>query len=113
MSAESVRVELVLVWHHHQPDYRSPRESSALLPWVRLHAVKDYLDMALRLAAHPGLRATFNFVPSLLDQIEEIGAGAKDALFDALARPVGELSPAERAEVARRCAQAPPATRGR
>jgi alpha-amylase/alpha-mannosidase (GH57 family) len=80
---------------------------------VRLHAVKDYLDMALRLEAHPRLKATFNFVPSLLDQIEEIGAGGKDLLFDALARPVADLTPAERAEVTLRCAQSPPAMRGR
>ena len=37
-------VDLLFLWHHHQPDYRSPRDGRAVLPWVRLHATKDYLD---------------------------------------------------------------------
>jgi alpha-amylase/alpha-mannosidase (GH57 family) len=102
------RVELLFLWHHHQPDYRSPREGRSLLPWVRLHATKDYLDMALRLERHPGLKATFNFVPSLVDQLEEARRGGRDALFELLARPAGERTAAERAELADRCAIAPP-----
>jgi alpha-amylase/alpha-mannosidase (GH57 family) len=100
-------VDLVFLWHHHQPDYRSPRDGVSLLPWVRLHATKDYLDMARHLEAHPGVRATFNFVPALLDQLEAAAAGAPDALFDRLARPVASLTAEERAEVARRASMAP------
>lgn len=100
-------VDLVLIWHHHQPDYRHPRDGRAMLPWVRLHATKDYLDMAFRLAPHDGVRATFNFVPSLLDQIDAAMAGGSDALFDLLRRPIESLEPHERAEVAARCAAAP------
>ena len=96
-------VDLLFLWHHHQPDYRSPREGRALLPWVRLHATKDYLDMALHLEGHPGVHATFNFVPSLLDQLEEAVAGGRERLFDLLARPVEGLSDAERATVLSRC----------
>jgi alpha-amylase/alpha-mannosidase (GH57 family) len=101
-------VDLVFLWHHHQPDYRSPRTGTALLPWVRLHATKDYLDMALRLERHPRVRAAFNFVPSLLDQLDEAAAGVPDALTPLLRRPPGELSAEERAEVLLRCASAPP-----
>ena len=100
-------VDLLFLWHLHQPDYRSPREGRALLPWVRLHATKDYLDMALRLEGHPGVHAAFNFVPSLLDQLEEAAAGGRESLFDLLARPVDGLSEAERAVVLSRCAAAP------
>ncbi|MBI5709361.1 MAG: glycoside hydrolase [Candidatus Eisenbacteria bacterium] len=100
-------VELLFLWHHHQPDYRSPREGRALLPWVRLHATKDYLDMALHLERHPGVHATFNFVPSLLDQLDAAAAGAPDALFDLLARPVDSLTAEEREQVTARCAVAP------
>src|SRR5580765_9003976 len=107
MSAPPPAVELLLLWHHHQPDYRSPRTGSSLLPWVRLHASKDYLDMALRLERFPGVRATFNFVPSLLDQLEGAAAGAPDVLYELLARPVGTLSAAERDEIARRCVSVP------
>ena len=78
-----------------------------MLPWVRLHATKDYLDMALHLERHPRVRATFNFVPSLLDQLEDVANGAPEALFDLIQRPVESLAAAERAEVVSRCSQAP------
>ena len=101
-------VDLIFLWHHHQPDYRSPRDGVALLPWTRLHATKDYLDMARRLERHPGIKAAFNFVPSLVDQIEAAAGGAPDTLFDALARDPAELPPEIRAMVARRARTAPP-----
>jgi len=111
LSAERSRVELLFLWHHHQPDYRSPRTGSALLPWVRLHAVKDYLDMALHLERHPRVRATFNFVPALVDQLEDAAAGKSDALFDLLRLPVPELGVEDRAQLAFRCTQCPPRVR--
>lgn len=39
------------------------------MPWVRLHAVKDYLDMVLFLEKFPKLKLNFNIVPALLDSI--------------------------------------------
>jgi len=113
LAAPDAAVELLFLWHHHQPDYRSPATAVARLPWVRLHAVKDYLDMALRLERHPGLRATFNFVPVLLDQLDDAVAGRGDALFDAIARPIESLEAELRAEVSRRCAAPPPRLRER
>ena len=113
MTADRPGVELLFLWHHHQPDYRSPRTGVALLPWVRLHAVKDYLDMALHLERHAGVRATFNFVPALVDQLEDAVAGKGDALFDLLRRPVADLAPEEREAIAFRCTQCPPRTRER
>jgi alpha-amylase/alpha-mannosidase (GH57 family) len=100
-------VDLVFLWHHHQPDYRSPGSGAALLPWVRLHATKDYLDMARRLEPHPGLKATFNFVPVLLDQLDDAMAGGADELFGWIARPVASLSATQCLEVVRRCVMAP------
>jgi len=107
VSEERAPVEVLFLWHHHQPDYRSPNDRLALLPWVRLHAAKDYLDMAVHLERHPGVRATFNLVPSLLDQLDDAVAGMPDALFDLIVRPVATLTPEERAEVMARCAVAP------
>ncbi len=103
----SAPVELLFLWHHHQPDYRDPLDGAAVLPWVRLHASKDYLDMAEHLERFPGIKATFNFVPSLLDQLEHAERGGGDALFDLLARPIEGLSPDERATVVRRCLACP------
>ena len=42
-----------------------------VLPWVYLHAMKDYVDMAAHLERHPQVRCVVNFVPVLLDQIED------------------------------------------
>ncbi|HTP96964.1 MAG TPA: glycoside hydrolase family 57 protein [Burkholderiales bacterium] len=67
----SANLDLVLLWHMHQPDYRDQVSGEFQLPWVYLHAVKDYTDMAAHLEAHPAVRAVVNFVPVLLDQIED------------------------------------------
>ena len=36
------RVNLVVLWHMHQPQYRDPETGRYVLPWTRLHALKDY-----------------------------------------------------------------------
>jgi alpha-amylase/alpha-mannosidase (GH57 family) len=64
-------LDLVLLWHMHQPDYRDPASGEFLFPWVYLHAIKDYSDMAWHLEQRPGVRVTVNLVPVLLDQIED------------------------------------------
>ncbi|MGH9578134.1 MAG: hypothetical protein ACRD3R_11920, partial [Terriglobales bacterium] len=69
MSAD--RLDLLLLWHMHQPQYRDPARGEPALPWVYLHAIKDYTDMAAHLERHPGIRATVNLVPVLLDQLED------------------------------------------
>jgi alpha-amylase/alpha-mannosidase (GH57 family) len=63
-------VRVALLWHMHQPSYRDPVHGAFVLPWVRLHALRDYLGMVRLLDATPGVHVTFNLVPSLLDQVE-------------------------------------------
>jgi alpha-amylase/alpha-mannosidase (GH57 family) len=68
-------LNVALVWHMHQPDYRDPVSGRTLLPWTWLHAVKDYGEM-LRIAREiPGVRLTFNLVPTLVEQLDEYVAG--------------------------------------
>jgi alpha-amylase/alpha-mannosidase (GH57 family) len=55
----------------HQPDYRDHATGEFRLPWVYLHALKDYTDMAWHFERHPGMRAVVNFAPVLLDQIDD------------------------------------------
>ncbi|MEW8189284.1 MAG: hypothetical protein AB2766_08280, partial [Candidatus Thiodiazotropha endolucinida] len=43
------RLQVVLCWHMHQPYYKGPDDSEYLLPWVYLHGIKDYSDMAAHL----------------------------------------------------------------
>ncbi len=65
------KLYLCLYWHMHQPDYRDYVSGDFVLPWTYLHAIKDYTDMAFHLEQNPLAKATFNFVPVLLDQLEE------------------------------------------
>jgi alpha-amylase/alpha-mannosidase (GH57 family) len=64
-------LDLALVWHMHQPDYRDQASGDFTQPWVYLHAMKDYTDMAAHLEQHPGMRAVVNLVPVLVDQLED------------------------------------------
>lgn len=69
---------IALLLHMHQPDYIDPDSGLPVMPWVRLHATRGYLDVPV-LAAEHGARLTLNVVPSLLDQLELCAAGeAKD-----------------------------------
>ena len=61
---------VALLWHMHQPFYEDLVTREHILPWVRLHALKDYYGMVALLREFPGVRMTFNLVPSLLVQLE-------------------------------------------
>lgn len=67
MNSRVKKLSLAVYWHMHQPVYEL--EGTYLMPWVRLHAVKDYLDMILVLEKFPKLKLNFNVVPALLDAI--------------------------------------------
>lgn len=60
----------------HQPVYEI--EGTYLMPWSRLHAVKDYLDMILFLERFPKLKLNIDIVPALLDTIIDYVNGAND-----------------------------------
>jgi len=106
-------IDVVLCWHMHQPSYLVSGEFTA--PWVYLHGLKDYSDMAAHLESIPGARAVVNFVPVLLDQLEVYnarlarhapGAGdLGDPLLDALASGRVPEDPAARLELIRSCFQ--------
>jgi alpha-amylase/alpha-mannosidase (GH57 family) len=82
----------------HQPYYTDPVAGSASMPWVRLHATKAYFDMAFLLEKFPAVRSTFNFTPSLLLQLQEIGTGAvRDLFLEYAQRPAADLTPEEKA----------------
>ncbi|MCM0612037.1 glycoside hydrolase [Marinobacter sediminum] len=68
--ASDSRTPVVLCWHMHQPGYQDLSNGQFLFPWVYLHAIKDYSDMAAHLEAHPNARTVVNFAPILLEQIE-------------------------------------------
>lgn len=88
-----IPIKLAILWHQHQPHYRSG--ARMVLPWVRLHATKDYLEMAQHLEHHPTMHATINFVPSLIKQIDEYGEGIEDDLLHIARKTTSALLPQE------------------
>jgi len=74
---------VAFVWHMHQPYYKDTLTGEYILPWARLHGAREYIHMAEILAQYPRIKATFNFVPSLTEQIEEYARG--EAIDQALA----------------------------
>lgn len=76
----SAALNLVLCWHMHQPYYREGLKGAYHLPWVYLHGIKDYSDMAAHLERHPAMRAVVNFAPILLEQIDDYARQMDDLL---------------------------------
>ena len=90
--SDQKKIDLVILWHMHQPDFRDHGSGEFAQPWVYLHAIKDYSDMAAHLEAHPGMRVVLNFTPVLLDQLEDytdqFATGTfRDPLLRLLAQP--------------------------
>ncbi len=82
-----------LYWHMHQPDYRDSISGEYVLPWTYLHAIKDYSDMAYHLEANVKARVSFNYVPILLDQLEDYVAQFKaNKMRDPLLALLGKQS---------------------
>ncbi len=95
MPAGTIRV--VFLWHMHQPFYKDLVSGNYQLPWVRLHALKDYYGMVKLLEEFPPVHQTFNLVPSLVAQIEDYVAGtARDPFLEVALKPAAEFSTEER-----------------
>jgi alpha-amylase/alpha-mannosidase (GH57 family) len=90
-------LRVVVLWHQHQPFYKDLATGEYRLPWVRLHALKDYYGMVKLLDEFPGVHQTFNLVPSLITQIQDYANGtANDPFFAVAARPAKDLTWDER-----------------
>ena len=84
---------VAFLWHMHQPYYEDLITGEHILPWVRLHALKDYYGMVALLEEFPDVRATFNLVPSLLVQLEAFAEGrAHDRYLELGLKPADALS---------------------
>src|SRR5271154_6141560 len=87
----------------HQPQYRDPVSGRYMLPWTRLHALKDYWGMVRVLGEFPGVHATFNFVPLLASQIEEYASGKfKEPWYEIAFAPAESLRPEQKRELLER-----------
>jgi len=94
---------LSIIWHQHQPRYyKDPETGIYSKPWVRCHATKDYYDMAAMLKDYPKVKATFNLTPSLIFQLEDLIAGAKDAYWIVAEKPAASLTEEEKVFILQR-----------
>ena len=99
-------VNLMMLWHMHQPQYRDPATGRYVLPWTRLHALKDYWGMVRVIEEFPRVHATFNVVPSLGAQLEEYASGKFDEPWFTIAfRPTANLAVEDKSEILLRAFQ--------
>ena len=90
--ARTPKIYLLLLWHMHQPYYKDLVSGEYRLPWVRMHALKDYYGMVKLLDEFPNVHQNFNLVPSLLVQLQDYAAGtARDPFYDIVAKPAAQL----------------------
>jgi alpha-amylase/alpha-mannosidase (GH57 family) len=90
-------IRLLFLWHMHQPYYKNLVTGEYRLPWVRMHALKDYYGMVKLLDEFPGLHQTFNLVPSLIAQIQDyVNGEAQDPFFEVVSRPAPDLTRGEK-----------------
>jgi len=94
-------LQVCILWHMHQPDYRDPISGQTLLPWTWLHGLKDYGEM-LETIAETGARVTVNLVPTLLEQLERYANNSdQDRWLQLAAKPPSQLNADERLFIVR------------
>lgn len=93
---------LMLMWHQHQPNYPVDTDGVYSRPWVRVHATKDYYDMADHVGRYPEVKAVFNLTPVLLLQLEALSNGAKDLYWVRTEIPAEQLTDDEKRFIAER-----------
>ena len=114
--SDKQKLNVVLYWHMHQPEYRDLRTGIYHLPWTYLHIIKDYVDMAAHLEAIPAAKAVVNFTPTLLEQIDDYasqvnnyfahGSAILDPMLDALIQPVLPNGKEQRLALIKQCLRA-------
>ncbi len=115
--AAKAPLNLAIIWHQHQPLYWNRLTAEYELPWVRIHAVQEYIDSARISAEFPGVHVAFNLQPSLLWQLEDYATitpeeAARGGLLRHRRRrrqpPAVGLGPGPRSRVALRGGSRPP-----
>jgi alpha-amylase/alpha-mannosidase (GH57 family) len=110
------RLNVVICWHMHQPEYRAGNRGEYQQPWTYLHAIKDYVDMAAHLENQPQGRAVVNFAPTLLEQLQDYtqqmhaflqnGEGLRDPFLNALITPALPVETEQRLSLIKACLRA-------
>ncbi|HDS09858.1 MAG TPA: glycoside hydrolase family 57, partial [Firmicutes bacterium] len=88
-------LNILFYWHFHQPYYFDLVTSEFKLPWVMLHSIKDYYYLGRLIKDYPEEHFTFNFVPSLIEQIEiylREKHNVKDRFISIVLKPTADLN---------------------
>jgi len=93
MVGNTKKLSIAFYWHMHQPVYQLTPDSDYIMPWTRLHAVKDYLDMLTIIKDYKNIKLNFNIVPILIDSFIRYGEkGFHDIHSRLSVKPVEELT---------------------
>jgi Alpha-amylase/alpha-mannosidase len=91
------KLYLCFLWHMHQPWYIDPFTQEFEMPWVFLHAIKDYYEMPWLVSRYKKIKATFNLVPSLMKQLQIYSENPSSCKFlNLLKKEVDEISATEK-----------------
>ena len=63
-------LNLAIVFHQHQPYYKNKLTGMYEMPWVRVHAMTEYVDSP-GILADTDTKVTYNLVPSFIEQLVE------------------------------------------
>ena len=74
-STSSSVLNLVIIWHQHQPSYQDPSTKVYEQPWVFMHGINSYPYMADVLKDFPDINVTINLTPSLIKQLDDYVTG--------------------------------------
>lgn len=73
MAGKLKKLSIAFYWNFYQPNYGINPQNDYIMPWSRLHAVKDYLSMLLIAQNVRGIKINVNISPTLLDDFEKYG----------------------------------------
>ena len=86
------KLSVAIYWHMHQPVYQDTADGTFYMPWVRMHAVKDYLDMLFMMEKFPNLKLNFNLSPTILSAFQKYEKGFDDIHSSLSVKPVEDLT---------------------
>ena len=77
------KIRLLFLFHMHQPVYRLRKDGKKLyyMPWVYLHGIREYYDVARVIEESEGVKIVVNFVPTLIEQLQDYIDGNYEDVF--------------------------------
>ncbi len=88
------KVKVLFLFHMHQPMYRLRKDGKNvyIMPWIYLHGIREYYDVARVIDDIDDIKITINFTPTLIEQLEDYIKGDVDDIFlNHFKKPQGAL----------------------